>query len=362
MKIEVYTVSELEDLIRSDRYVHAAEVPISPERVHSYMNNPRAEGDMPVLFAIWDDEGVVAYRTLLPDQFTTNGKSYSFAWLSGNYVRKGDRRKGYSTRLFRTVEEAWEGKLMYTNYAPASKAVYDHTGAFYEFAVRQGRRYYMRSSLETLFKSRTGNRVSLKAADRLINFFHDMVITEPVMTQQTEVHEIGEGQIDPFLEAMIHEQQLNNLFRRGKEEFQWILQYPWISTGASSDIKASYHFSRIADRFENRIFRIGKPDEGSLAFLWITIINDKLGIPYYFTSSSLLTLKAREIILSEMVKYGCSYLTTRHPALAPVLGLRHNPWILSRQMPQHYFAHQHFSGLLPADPDIQDGDGDGVFT
>ena len=53
-----------------------------------------------------------------------------FAWLSGNCVDPEFRRKGFSTRLLQQAEALWDGRLMYTNYAPASKAVYDRTGQF----------------------------------------------------------------------------------------------------------------------------------------------------------------------------------------------------------------------------------------
>jgi hypothetical protein len=48
--------------------------------------------------------------------------------------------RAWSTELFKAVEEAWKGKLMYTNYAPASKAVYDQVGGLHPvFMVSPGK-------------------------------------------------------------------------------------------------------------------------------------------------------------------------------------------------------------------------------
>ena len=123
MDIRVYTLDELESHIQRTYSNPEEMIPLSPLRLNSYLRNPRAEKTDPVLFELWLNERPVAYRTVLPDLlFDLEGNSSRFAWLSGNWVDPEFRRKGLSTKLLQRAEALWDGRLFYTNYAPASKA------------------------------------------------------------------------------------------------------------------------------------------------------------------------------------------------------------------------------------------------
>lgn len=360
MKIEIYTVSALQRFILSDRFLNSDILPVSPERIASYMNNPRAEGSMPVLFLYTENERIIAYRTVLPDNLSAEGEITGFAWLSGNYVVPGHRRTGISGRLFKVVEDAWNGMLMYTNYAPASKAVYDKTGSFAQFTERPGKRYYMRSSLELLLSNRFSHRGLLRLGDSILNGIHELTSAgmqfPPI--PDTDISQVD--MIDEELAGLIMSIQEKSLFHRGISEFEWIRNDPWVTENPDSLPDAEYHFSRRVSKFRSRWFKL--KSSAGVAFLWITHVDKKCSVPYFIHNDPLLITTARQVVLNEMVSEGASYITTRHPELGPVLGTRRNPFILSRDMSQRYFAHKNLIRIIPAGPDIHDGDGDVVFT
>lgn len=360
MKTEVYTIAQLKNYIDSPIYRESGILPVSPERVASYIRNPRARPDLPVLFLLHDDEEIIAYRSLLPDYFISDNGPVPFAWLSGNYVSPKHRRKGLSTLLFKRVEEAWDGKLMYTNYAPESKAVYDKLNAFDLFRERPGRRYYLRSSLRVLLGGRIKSTGLLEFGDKLINSIHDpglrvdqFRIPEGITAEQKEV-------LDPGLKEFISGQAAASLFRRGPEEFRWIREWPWVSEKPLISLEGTYQFSREVEKFRSKIFEL-KSNKGT-AFLWITIINSKAAVPYFFTDDPLLTIAARQLVLKEMISEACSYLTIRHPELGPVMGTRKNPFLFSRSMPQRYFCHKSLKNSIHEELQIHDGDGDCIFS
>jgi GNAT superfamily N-acetyltransferase len=361
MTTTIYTIAELQDYIASEQYIHSDIVPVSPERVRSYSNNPRCGPKMPVLFTLTDNGELLAYRTVLPDYFLKGNEKILFAWLSGNFVAPGHRRKGLSTRLFKTVEEAWQGKLMYTNYAPASKAVYDRSGAFTQFMVRPGKRYYMRSALATLYKERFRSKTLLQWADKALNGIHElfsgghMQFEMPPETRAVQIETIDEA-----LKETIAHHTGGSLFGRGAEEFEWIRSFPWVTENVEQKLPGEYHFTREVAAFKNLWYKI-EHTEGT-AFLWITVVNDKLSVPYFLYNHPMHVVAARQLVLKEMVASNCAYVTIRHPELGPVLGTRKNPFILSRSMPQHYFAHRSFADAIPADKTVHDGDGDCIFT
>ncbi|MDA3821087.1 MAG: hypothetical protein PF450_00540 [Bacteroidales bacterium] len=123
---------------------------------------------------------------------------------------------------------------------------------------------------------------------------------------------------------------------------------------------ASYQFTRKVSKFESKWFKI-KGKDGS-AFLWLTHVNDKTSVPYFFSNDQMLVLAARQIVLNEMFENHSAHITIHHQELGPVLGTRMNPFLLARSMPQSYFAHKELLADIPEGKVIHDGDGDCVFT
>lgn len=360
MKTEVYTIAQLKNYIETPKYRENDILPVSPERVASYIRNPRAKPDLPVLFLLREDDEILAYRTLLPDYFMGENGPTPFAWLSGNYVSPNHRRKGLSTLLFKTVEEAWGGKLMYTNYAPESKAVYDKLNAFHMFRERPGRRYYLRSSLKVLLGGRIKSAGLLEFGDKLINGIHDPGLKTDHFRLPDGISAIQKEVLDPGLKEFISEQSSASLFRRGPIEFKWIRDWPWVSEKPAISLAGSYQFTREVEKFRNKIFEL-KSNKGT-AFLWISIINSKAAVPYFYSNDPILAVAARQLVLEEMIAEECAYLTIRHPELGPIMGTRKNPFLFSRSMPQRYFCHNSLKDLIRQELKIQDGDGDCIFS
>lgn len=360
MTTDIYTISELPAFIASEKYRTCGNIPVSPERVSSYVANPRSDPDMPVLFTLTDQEKIVAYRTLLPDLFYGKEGAVSFAWLSGNYVDPAYRRQGLSTKLFRTVEEAWEGRLMYTNYAPASRAVYDKSGVFREFLVRPGKRYYLRSALSPLLKDRVRMPGLLKFGDRLLNGIHDLFISGSHYPIDAGIRVEEVSVLDAMLSDFIKKNVAGWLFARGPQEFDWIRKHPWVTGGSAKPLPGSYQFTRHADPFINQWYKLSS--EKGTAFCWINVVADKCTVPYYFTNDILLTIAARQLVFNTMIRHQCSHITIRHPELSLVLGAKGHPFLFSRKIPQRYFAHSAVAKKIPVDPKVFDGDGDCVFT
>lgn len=361
MELRSYTLEELASQVVPDFKGHEGIVPLSPPRLASYLENPRAERSDRVLFVIRHEGRLVAYRTLLPDCFYDGaGQPRRFAWLSGNYVIPDFRRQGLSTRLLQLAVEQWGGKLMYTNYAPDSKAVYDQTGAFPLLVRRNGKRFHLRSASGELLGSRLGGKGLMQAGDRLLNHIREGKLRkfDPVDPSRCRMERITS--FDPEVSHLIAHSLENSLFRRDAGIFSWILDHPWV-TGPGAE-PLNYHFSYRARKFENILWKCSLPGERGLGLLWLVVHDRKLSAPYLFSSGpELYPMLARQLIHT-MITTGCAYATIRHTELLPRL-MEHKAWFLAiRPMPQLLFSHQELAGLVPAGRGIQDGDGDVVFT
>ena len=360
MDIKMYTLEELEShihLLLSDKSQTA---PLSPLRLSSYLTNPRAEPKDHVLFELWNEDKLVAYRTLLPDIFfDQNHMPHRFAWLSGNWVDPAFRRQGFSTKLLQQAEARWEGRLMYTNFAPSSKAVYDRTGQFPLLTQRDGKRFYLRAANEELLGERLGSKDLLRVSDQVINRFREGKLQkfQPVDNSRCKVESITH--MDKQIDQLLSRFKDRSLFNRDTEDFRWILEQPWVTSKQTDTIK--YHFSYTSSRFQNLLLKFFLPDQ-SMGFLWLVVHNQTMSAPYVFVESEkIFPFMAREL-LHAMIIHGCTHTTIRHKQLAEQMMVHKSQFLSVRNMPQKIFVHKLMADRVPPRLDIQDGDGDVVFT
>jgi GNAT superfamily N-acetyltransferase len=362
MDLKSYTLEELEPYLLPLFSNPDSILPVSPLRLRSYLENPRAEPYDPVLFEIHHDGKLVAYRTLLPDCFYNDkGDPVRFAWLSGNWVTPLMRRQGLSTRLLEMAEEKWQGRLMYTNYAPESKALYDGTGRFMVIANREGKRFYLRSATEELLGNRVGSTQLLQTGDRFINRIRERSIRKfpfPEQVVQCLVEQVGG--FDKKSGELADRFSKFSLFRRDSEIFRWALENPWVSSSAGDPVR--YQFSYRARRFENRLYHMTQPGENSNGFLWLLLHNNVLSVPYLFAGSGELYPCMTELIIKTMIDEGITHTTIRYKDLMKQMMVHKKIFLSVRKMPQLIFAHKNLAGLLPEEPLIHDGDGDVMFS
>jgi GNAT superfamily N-acetyltransferase len=361
MDLKSYTLAELEPYLRPLFSNPESTLPLSPLRLDSYLKNPRAEATDPVLFELRQEGELLAYRTLLPDCFfDRDGLPYRFAWLSGNWVRPDKRRQGLSTRLLEMAEEHWQGRLMYTNYAPASKALYDHTGRFWVLANREGKRFYLRSATEELLGNRLGSWRLLHRADQLINQLRKGSL-EGIKTGREDSCRMDRVQnFQGDYSALVNTIQKASLFRRDSNIFNWALEYPWVTQEAGQSLP--YHFSYQTSRFENILYHFSNPETGQQGIAWLLLHKRVLSVPYIFAEDKSLFPHMARSILRCMIDCDCTHTTLRSPELIQSLSHFKKVFLHTRKMPQRLFAHENLRNLLPEQPVIQDGDGDVMFT
>jgi len=153
--IHIIRKSEIAIWLRSESFKNYEFIPLSQLRAESYINNPHANPDDPLVFMLMKVDQVIAFRTVLPDKwYSKDGQTIRFAWLSGSWVHPSYRRKGYSTHLLKAVEKHWQGRLMYTNNAAASKKLYDKTCNFVSVAKFSGIRFYTVGGLLGLIENK----------------------------------------------------------------------------------------------------------------------------------------------------------------------------------------------------------------
>ena len=370
MIISKVKISGLRQFVNSDLYKGFENKPISLLRVESYLNNPKMNVDDVVVYMAIKNERLIGYKTILGDAFQVDNKDFKFGWLSGTWTHPKNRRQGVSLLLLNEVLKDWSFKLIYTNYAEESKAVYDKSESFSLLKSKKGYRHYLRICFNELLPPKVAffkrNKRILIWIDAILNFVFDVrfVFIKIKKHPFYVFDEISDWdtEIDLFLETYKEKE----LFKRTKSIFTWIKEYPWIRTDSNTEkLSKKYYFSSYSNRFSSKWFRLyNRQTKKTGAITLIKIKGNHLKIPYlYYDDKDLGTLKDEIINLCKVNKI--SYLTSYDEKLNKLLLQQNVIKISSKKFTQNFFITKELlakNSKAILNCDIQSGDGDGVFT
>ena len=362
MRIEKYNASRLKEFMESEQYQTMPVIPVSLLRARSWLKNPRMDPEDILMYLLFDGEDLAAYRCILPDRHA----DIRFGWLSGNWVDPDRRRQGLASRLFEEAFADWGHQLMYTNYAPESKAVYDKSRRFALYQERQGIRYYQRAVSAELLGNRNTIfrtvRPVFKIADGIINTWQDFRIgtvqkkLKPEYLNVEPVHSVDHASID-----LMEQHNRLGFSLRDLDVFDWIRNYPWIKAGKKKNEK--YFFTLIVPRNQNIYLKVWNNEGELVGFLMLSIVGEKMTLPYACLQEEA-ARTAIQILDHYLSSEKISYITTYNPEMIKLLENSRTPLLGSRRMYQKYFATHELIRQLPDGNKIffQDGDGDVVFT
>lgn len=363
IKVVKVRLDELEDFVASVQFKGLENVPLSAYRVDSYLRNPRAREDDIVMYLLFERDELLAYRTLLSDKMYIEGQEVHVAWFSGNYVFPKHRRKGYSSMLLKEVRKDWNDQLLFSNYAPASKYVLDKQADFRVFQQLNGRRYYFRSGLGTLIPERYPAFRNLKGlfsgVDKLVNYFISKEVPSKKLIGNWHKIERLEDKDLLFLSDFKEEE----LFKRGKDEFEWILKYPWVKTNEEArDWDKRYHFSVFARQFDLSFYRWMYKGEIK-GLIMVSVRDEAIKLHYaYLPDAAIAT--ACEFLLGLAYAKKCLHLTIYHDEMISEMNNFGQYVLFSRAFRQAFLTSQKLLDIYPQlnSKIIHKGDGDAVFT
>ncbi|SNR64629.1 GNAT family N-acetyltransferase [Lutibacter flavus] len=362
-------LKDLETFIKSNEYLSFEEKPISEARSISYLKNPNADDNDIVLYLGFKNNKLIGYKSIFADTFISNNSKVKFGWLSGTWTHQNFRRRGVSSLLFEEVYKDWRGRLMYTNYAKESKAVYDKTGKFELLNKLEGYRYYFRFCFKELLPPKSifwkKNKNILGYLDNILNLIFDFRF-KLFKVKRFSLYKFEKiEKLDIEIESFLKPYKKKELFQRDKKIFEWIINYPWIKTDSETkENSEQYHFSSYACSFETNWHKIYNRNTHKI--LGVALINarDKqLKIPYFYSNpEAILTLKNEilKLILSKKLNYITIYNQELNESLlnGKILKLKR------KKFTQNYFVSKELLKEFPEikNLSVQSGDGDVVFT
>lgn len=365
IEIKKIRLKELLDFTKSELFINLEHKPISSARVLSYINNPNADENDIILFMAFKNNKLVGYRTIWRDTFHIDNNEQTFGWLSGNWVHTKNRREGISTQLFNEVYKNWDKKLMYTNYAVASKLVYDKTNCFEEINSLVGTRFYVRFCFADILPNKKKLFQKMKFLWFIIDAFGNLFLSAKKPFIKTEKIDIKIKKNEPWnneLQVFLENYKRNELFKRDQLDYDWIKNFPWVKLDKKSKSESkSYYFSLSAKSFHNDYYTFYK-DDVLKGFLWLTVKNKHFKVTYSYLDEKILN-EVTNFIIDKIFKENIKTVLVYDKNIEK--RLKHNlSYVYQKEFYQKFFATK---TLVKPNPEmnikkVNSGDGDVIFT
>lgn len=361
MEISAYTAAQLVTLTESPRYQQLKHLPVSRLRALSHRHNPRLDADIPIMYIAWHHGEVVGYRMVLCDTMYVNNQPQPVGWYSCVWVDAEMRGQGIAKKLVNRCLQDWEGRIFGADAVPESRNLYLSTGLYKGDIYLNGSRAYLHSPLATLVIQKKPRLSPLKPLLALTDNLLNLLTPKGSPAMPAGIETIN--QVDEETEAFIKPYLQHLLFKRSKQDLNWITQYPWIRNGMPDDESQRYYFSSVAKRFAFVHWKLRDPQGRMMGYAMLSIRNGHLKTPYVFVEESAVKTLGQAIV-AFMVTQKLEMVTTFHPGLVQYFKQHRKPFIFVKSVRREYFVSAPISQhiILGPNPNICDGDGDQAFT
>jgi len=366
IEIKMLNKSGLQTYIESDTFQNSPVIAISRHRAESHIQNPRAQDADVLLLLAYEDENMVGYLGVLPDNLRTENNLFIHCgWMSCLWIDPDHRGKKIAQKLIEACFQAWDNKIILTEYTDAAGALYRKMGLFSFFHACEGRRWYIRSDLQTILPPKkkifTDLKPLFKGIDGFINVFINVL--HLFNNQNLNGYKIKMvTSVEKEVEEMIRKSNKEELFARTVVELNWILQHPWILSGEISVKEIQkYHFTSVEKTFECKGIEIRNDKNVLVAFIIYTNRNGHLRLPYIYHNKDYeaLRLVCRNLIQDLKIKTCTIY----HQEFVEYLKIKPLFSVPSKVVQRKYLISKILMNQgLKKSFKIQDGDGDCAFT
>ena len=367
MQIEKFTLNHLKSIINDNDYWNRSEVPMTRHRMLSYIHNPRAHYDDIVLFTAFEENKLVGYLNILPDNIKLKDNSYKIGWISSWWVSEHFRSSGVGAFLF-------YGALKHYNQSLAGVRYNENAGNI----IKASRRF---TDLNDIKKTIFILKIQPGRLERSILYNILITLTKPVAVcinsglnilynRKRKIYErlnTYDGikieyvnWIDDEIDKFINTHQKNNLIKRSAAEFNWILRYPWIlSAPGKYNMRHNYQFADISPRFFYIAVKLFKKDN-LIGFLLLKFRDDYLDIPYIYYNPEY----QNEIvyaIFQQAYLLSVQYISIYDDKLIKSIINKRNLYLYSRNTTYKSAITNKYTTYNLSKYSLQGGDGDLVF-
>lgn len=365
MILETLNKEQLLAYVTSEEYRVSEHIAISKHRAISHIHNPRVHKEDILLIRAMVEGEMAGYLGILPDDIVLDGReSIHCGWMSCLWVNPSYRGQKIAQKLVKKCFECWNDQVILTEFTEAAGQLYYKSQLFGTPVIKHGFRWYFRFPLSVVLPPKKHFFHRIKKLLRFTDSMANLCLSPFVrlgkdyhFTYKVTLHE----HITEEIKHYIRQHNTGELFRRGSDELEWTIQFPWI-TSDDLALRESfrYAFSSWSESFIHQILSIRDKTTGKIeALILFTIRDGHLRLPYiYFGEDK----KALEEGISYIFhQYSVSMMTCYHPEISHLK----MPGILllkKNQTRTYLFSVKLLLKIHPKTYQMHDGDGDCSFT
>jgi len=362
MQLVSYNKFELKELIESDFFKRLNKIPISKHRALSHINNPYCADDDILLWAVYENETLMGYSSVLPDMIVRNNRKEKIYWSNSVWREESEQKTTLATMLLLKVLEQYKNRFFITDFIPEAEKSYRKLRIFKPIESEWGCLFYRNLAFSRAIKKRFPKLKPIvpiySVFEKCFNFilFLGRKLTNKKINPDLRIIEstIFDTEFDNFIIDYCNE---NQLVVRDAEFFKWIIDYPWVLQGKPDNESKRYHFSSVSKQFEYHPVKIYDKQK-LVGFMFLKIRDKRLAVSFSYLNDVCVKDAAAYILQLANTK-DLDGITSFDKKLLSDLTKKRTKYIFAKKMEKKYFFPRDFDITSSA---FQEGDGDMVFT
>lgn len=260
MKLVTYTVADISRMLDDGTFWQSGALPVTRERAISQINNPRAAPTDVILVVAYGADGeVCAYIGMLPDRAWVGEAHEKFAWLTAWWVSPTNAPSGVGFLVLVKAMSCYQNKVAAQGFSDQALGVYAASRKFSDYSKLDGAEFEFFGKREIALWSVLNKLRQWISKARLRWVRGQLDLSNARLLEVRRVDEDSE--------RMLRSHAATNISRRLGPDFDWIRDYPWVRMRNGTVDDGDYYFTRYADHFAIRFFKVLDADGQCRAFL-----------------------------------------------------------------------------------------------
>lgn len=363
MKLEIYTVADLEGVLASEGFWRAETLPITRHKAVSFCRNPRARSEDPVLLVAYREGRVEGYLGILPDAIFAGDAAHRVGWLTGWWVDPSTAVKGLGAILLYKAIGLYPEALGVSGGSRDARRVLDGSRKFVALPPLRGLEVRPRFSAAAQSAALQSRRLVARIGDLVLN-----AAAKRMRPAWERRHPVFRGlgfehvsTIDEETRRFIERRHHRDLTRRGRAELDWIMTWPWVLSAPQKDSAGRrYHFSSSCRRFGTLGVKVLDPGGRLAGFVLLGVRNERVSVLFAHYDREDAPAVAAAIVHHALAVDARRLRLYDEPLIGPVARLRPPGWS-TRSISEGFYLSPALARVAAAGGRLQGGDGDLVF-
>ena len=264
MEIKTLTIADLKKALVSVDFWRTETLPITRHRALSYVRNPRADENDPVLLVAYHDKRVIGYLGILPDKCFVDDATYKMGWLTSWWVDPSCSAMGVGAILLFKALNAYDQYIGVSGSSREARQALDASQKFMDLKPLRG--------LFKIFDVMVNEVVNLRSV-------YWQRYNNPSRRLTFEYISDIDEETDHFMQR----HSRHDLMRKEKTDLTWIMNNPWILSGPLKDRTSKrYYFSSRAGRFSYLGVKVFEDENEMIGFILHKVRDDRMSVLYSY--------------------------------------------------------------------------------